>query len=216
MNGTLIERIKKKKIIAIVRGISAADCIKTAQALYEGGIELMEVTFDHSDPAKYAETAEAIREICRLMGSRMCVGVGTVLSEQDLLSAKNAGAQFIISPNCNEELIRHTKEYGLLSIPGAVTPTEALKAYQAGADFVKIFPADVLGPSYFRALRGPLSQIPFLAVGGIQVENMRDFLSAGCCGVGCGGKLVNRTWIEQGAYDHIAQLARQLVEQAGR
>ncbi len=130
----------------------------------------------------------------------MAVGAGTVTSAALAELAHSAGAQFIVSPDTDPAVIRRTKELGMCAMPGAMTPSEIKTAYEAGADFVKVFPASVLGPEYIRAIRGPLGQIPLLAVGGVSE------------GVSVGGKLVNRDWIAAGQWDSITQLARQLVE----
>ncbi len=142
----------------------------------------------------------------------MAVGAGTVTSAALAELAHSAGAQFIVSPDTDPAVIRRTKELGMCAMPGAMTPSEIKTAYEAGADFVKVFPASVLGPEYIRAIRGPLGQIPLLAVGGVSEGNAAAFLQAGCVGVGVGGKLVNRDWIAAGQWDSITQLARQLVE----
>ena len=142
----------------------------------------------------------------------MAVGAGTVTSAALAELAHSAGAQFIVSPDTDPAVIRRTKELGMCAMPGAMTPSEIKTAYEAGADFVKVFPASVLGTEYIRAIRGPLGHIPLLAVGGISEENAAAFLQAGCVGVGVGGKLVNRDWIAAGQWDSITQLARQLVE----
>lgn len=123
--------------------------------------------------------------------------------------ARDAGAQYIITPNTNVELIRKVKEYGLLSFPGALTPSEIEIAYQAGADAVKVFPAGNLGPSYIKAVKAPLSHIPLMAVGGVNEKNAADFLAAGCCGIGVGGNLVNKAWIEAGEWEKIIALAQE-------
>ena len=154
----------------------------------------------------------------------MAVGAGTVTSAALAELAHSAGAQFIVSPDTDPAVIRRTKELGMCAMPGAMTPSEIKIAYEAGADFVKVFPASVLGPEYIRAIRGPLGpeyirairgplgQIPLLAVGGVSEGNAAAFLQAGCVGVGVGGKLVNRDWIAAGQWDSITQLAWQLVE----
>jgi 2-dehydro-3-deoxyphosphogluconate aldolase/(4S)-4-hydroxy-2-oxoglutarate aldolase len=120
---------------------------------------------------------------------------------------KKAGAKFIITPNTNPDLIRKVKVYGLVSIPGAFTPSEIETAWEAGADMVKVFPAGNLGPSYIKAVKAPLSHIPLMAVGGVNEKNTADFIAAGCCGVGVGGNLVNKNRIENDEWDKIIALA---------
>ena len=128
--------------------------------------------------------------------------------------AREAGAQFIVSPNTDRPIIHAIKALGLLAFPGAMTPTEAQRAYAAGADAVKIFPAGALGPSYLKALASPLSHIPFLAVGGIDDTNIAGFLRAGAIGAGVGGNLVNREWIEREEWGKCTALARAYVAAA--
>jgi len=141
----------------------------------------------------------------------MAVGAGTVTSVCDAEMACEAGAKFLIAPNTDEKVIRRTVELGMVSIPGALTPTEIVAAYNAGADFVKVFPAGNMGPGYVKAVCAPLSDIPLLAVGGINAQNAVEYVKAGCVGVGVGGNLANRKWIEAGEFDRIEEAARELV-----
>ena len=210
-----MSRLRQEKIIAIVRGLKRESLLPLAQALLDGGISLIEVTFDQSHPELWGETCASIRALAEQFRGAILPGAGTVLNREQLLLAKEAGARYIISPDCNESVIRATKEQNLVSLPGAMTPTEIVRAYEAGADAVKVFPADHLGPSYFKAVRAPLSHIPLMAVGGVNAENAASFLAAGCVGVGVGGSLTNRNWIEAGEFDKITELAkrfRQAVE----
>ena len=214
MRETVIEKVLKEKVIAIVRGVYDEDCLHLAQALHAGGIGLLEVTFDQSDPAGMVRTADTIALLCRELGSRMVFGAGTVTDTKMLECAIGAGARFIVSPDVNGEVIRATVEAGLVSMPGAMTPTEIQTAHRFGADFVKVFPASVLGPGYIRAVRAPLNHIRLLAVGGVNERNISDFLEAGASGVGVGGNLVNREWIRQGRFEDITALAGKMT--AGR
>ena len=129
--------------------------------------------------------------------------------------AKNAGAQFIVSPDTNEEVIRATVAAGMVSMPGALTPTEIVTAHAYGADFVKLFPAGTQGTAYFKAVTAPLNHIRLLAVGGVNEKNIADFLAAGAVGAGVGGNLVNKTWIANGEFDKITALAKEFTEKAG-
>lgn len=207
----IIQRIYDKKIIAIVRGLSNEYMPKAAQAMYDGGIELLEVTFQQSAPETWQNTAEAVRMLNREMGGRMLIGTGTVTTMEQVEMAYAAGAKYIISPNVNREVIRRTRELGMVSLPGAMTPTEIAEAYEFGADFVKLFPAGNLGPYYVKAVRAPLSNIPMLAVGGINEKNIAEFMNVGIAGVGVGGNLVNKNWIENGELDKITALAKEYV-----
>ena len=206
----MLQAIQRHKIIAIIRGYGKEEVVKIANALYEGGIHFMEVTFDHKS-GNYQKTTDAIAAISQTMGDRIHVGAGTVLTPAQVEMAAAAGAKYIISPNINPDVIRRTKELGLLSMPGAMTPTEIELAYQCGADFVKVFPAGTLGVEYLKAVRAPLSHIPMLAVGGIDEGNVAQFLKAGACGAGIGGKLVRKDWIDSGNYEAITQAAKDLV-----
>lgn len=139
-------------------------------------------------------------------------GAGTVITLEQLQMAYDAGAQYIISPNVDVEIIRRTKELGLISLPGAMTPSEIVEAYKAGADFVKVFPVGNLGPAYIKALKAPLSHIPLMAVGGVNEKNAADFLKAGASGLGVGGNLVNKEWIANGEWEKITALAAEFVK----
>jgi len=206
---TKLEWIQKSKVIAIVRGLSPEYMVKLAEALYEGGIDLMEVPFNQAKPETWKDTAAAIKAVAEHMAGKMLVGAGTVIREEQLDMASEAGAEYIITPNTNVELIRKVKEYGLLSFPGAFTPSEIVEAYNAGADAVKVFPVGNLGPAYIKAVKAPLSHIPLMAVGGVNEKNAADFMAAGCCGIGVGGNLVNKNWIEAGEWDKIIALAKE-------
>lgn len=214
---TALEWAQKSKIIAIVRGLSKEHMTGLAEALYAGGIDLMEVTFRQQKPETWKDTAAAIAAVDSRMNGRMLVGAGTVLSRKQLDMARDAGAKYIVTPNTNRDLIRRVKEYGLLSFPGALTPSEIVDAYEAGADAVKVFPVGNLGPSYIKAIKAPLSHIPLMAVGGVNEKNAAEFMAAGCCGIGVGGNLVNKSWIEAGEWDRITELAqayRKAVDEA--
>ena len=211
MKHQIIGQILEQKLIAIVRGVYGTDCLKLAKALYAGGIGLMEVTFDQSRQEDHKKTADTVKLLCREMGAHMAVGTGTVTSARLVELSAQAGAEFIISPDVNGEVIQETGKAGLVSIPGAMTPTEILTAHRAGADFVKVFPASGLGASYIKAVRGPINQIPLLAVGGVNETNIQEFLKAGCGGAGVGGNLVNREWIRQGRFGEITELAGKFI-----
>ena len=136
MREDVIKKTLEKKIVVIVRGVFGEDCVKLAKALYEGGIELMEVTFDQSKPEAFSNTADTIRLLVKTFGDKMIFGAGTVTSVELVHMAKEAGAQFIVSPDTNEQVIRATIEAGMVSMPGAMTPTEIVSAHSYGADFI--------------------------------------------------------------------------------
>lgn len=208
-----LQKILDSRIIAIIRGISPEYIIDTVQALKDGGIDCVEVTFDQKDPDGSPDTLRSIRMIKEYFGDSVAVGAGTVMNVKNVEDAFAAGAAFMISPNTNTEVIRRTKELGAVSIPGALTPTESVAAHEAGADIIKLFPAGEMGPSYVKALCAPLSHIRFTAVGGITTENAAAFLRAGAVGLGIGGNLVNKKLIEAGEFDEIRRIAEAYTKQ---
>lgn len=211
MREQVIKKIEEGKVIAIVRGIEADKAAAVGRAVFDGGISCIEVTFNQKNPASFSETVAAIRAIKEAC-PEMAVGAGTVLTVEQVDLAISAGAEFIVSPDTDEEVIRYTVQRGLVSLPGAMTPTEAKKAHFAGADFVKLFPCVGNGPATVKAFRAPLSQIKFLAVGGVNENNARDFMEAGAVGLGIGGNLVNKSWIDAGEFDKITAVAAAIVE----
>lgn len=212
MREDVIKKTLEKKIVVIVRGVFGEDCVKLAQALYEGGIELLEVTFDQSKPEAFSRTADTIRQLVNALGDKMIFGAGTVTSVGLVHMAKEAGAQFIVSPDTNEQVIRATVEAGMVSMPGAMTPTEIVSAHSYGADFIKVFPIGNLGASYLKAVKAPLNHIRMLAVGGVTEKNIGEYMAAGADGAGVGGQLVNKEWIANGEFDKITALAKEFIE----
>ena len=162
-------------------------------------------------PDSWEDNAATIRAVGDAMNGKLFVGAGTVCSVELCDLAAGAGAQFIISPDADEAVISRTRELGLISIPGALTPTEIKAAWCAGADFVKVFPASAMGPAYLKAVRAPLSHIPLMAVGGVNEQNAGDFIRAGCCGIGVGGNLVNKEWIAAGEFEKITASAAEYL-----
>jgi 2-dehydro-3-deoxyphosphogluconate aldolase/(4S)-4-hydroxy-2-oxoglutarate aldolase len=206
MKNTL-KMILDSKIVAISRGVSSDKIIDTVQALKDGGIVCVEVTFNAKSEEDSKDTLKAISMIKNHFGDAIAVGVGTVLTPENVRSAAEAGAEYMISPNTSEAVIKETKRLGLVSIPGATTPTEIINAYDMGADIVKLFPAAVFGLEYIKAIVGPISHIPMTAVGGINAENASAFIKAGCVGVSVGGNLVNKKLIDAGDFEAIKKLA---------
>ncbi len=207
-----IDRILKEKIIVIVRGIGSDKLLDFAEAAYKGGIRLLECTYDATGSTPDETIAANIEMLAKYFGDRMLIGAGTVLSEKQVELTKNAGGKFIISPDTCPEVIRKTKELDLVSIPGAFTPSEAVIAHKAGADFVKLFPITSMGPKYLKDIKAPLSHIKFLAVGGINADNITEYLSAGAYGVGIGSDIANKKLIEANDFDAIEKTARRYVE----
>ena len=198
-----VELLQKEKIIAIIRDISLIDMEKTGDALYQGGIRLMEIAFDHQSPDGIERTLNGLSLLRAALPEDVHLGAGTVLSEDEVKDACEAGAEFIISPNTDPAVIRKTRELGMLSMPGAMTPTEIAAAYQAGGDIIKLFPADRLGPSYVKALRGPLGHIPLAAVGGISTDNIRSWQDAGVQVFGIGSSLVSAALVRDGRFEEL-------------
>ena len=212
MRESIIDLIEKEKIIAIVRGAEPEQCKAVAQALYAGGIRLMEITYDQRRPESWQATANAIGALAREYEGRMFVGAGTVTSPELVELTAKAGGAFIISPDTDVAVIKKTRELGLVSMPGAMTPSEIKTAHNAGADFVKLFPVGSLGAGYLKAVKAPLSHIKIMAVGGVNEENAAEFLKAGAAGLGVGGNLAKKAWIEAGEYDRLTAAAKALVE----
>lgn len=211
MREEVIQKIKEEKLIAIVRGIKPELCLKVAQALYDGGVRLMEITYNQKDPSSWIQTAEAIQTVAEQFEGRMLVGAGTVTNVELVELTYNHKGQYIISPDTDVEVIKRTRELGMVSLPGAMTPTEIKVAYNAGADFVKVFPAGSLGAGYMKAVKAPLSHIPMLAVGGVSEKNVAEFLEAGAAGFGIGGNLAKKAWIDAGEFDKLTEAARATV-----
>ena len=172
----------------------------------------LESTFDHLLPDPIADNCEKLRAIRRAFGKEICLGVGTTLTVEEVQAACDAGAEYVISPSTKPAVIRETRRLGMVSIPGAMTPTEVCAAWDEGADIVKLFPAGELGLGYIKAVRGPLRHIPMSAVGGVKPENVKDYLDAGVCGFGVGGPLVLANAVKSGDDAAIEARARLFTE----
>ena len=207
----VMSAVQSRKVVAIVRGFDTEVCLKLADAYTRGGIGLMEVTFDQSRPDGLERTVKAIEALVRNFGDDLLVGAGTVLNEDQVLMARDAGAKYAIAPNVDLDVIAAAVENGLVAMPGAMTPSEIVAAYNAGASIIKVFPATILGPAYIKAIKAPLPHIPLMAVGGVGAANAADFIKAGCVGIGVGGSLVNKEWIVAGEWGKIAQAAADIV-----
>lgn len=209
----LYEVIAREKIVAILRGVPKERLEGVILALYRGGIRLLEITFDQRSNQRHEETGEAIR-----LAKRLCpdlhVGAGTVMSTADVNAAFAAGAEFVLAPNVNREVIGKAVSLGMMAIPGAMTPTEIVDAYACGAEIVKLFPAGDLGLSYVKSVMAPVSHVPLMAVGGVDLGNVGGFLAAGMMSAGIGSALTNKKLIADGNWDALTALARQYVEAA--
>ena len=211
MRSRIIDAINEHKIVAIVRGVPREKLVLLAEALYEGGIRLLEITYSADGRVSDTDTAESIAELVNAMGDRMYIGAGTVLTEEQVRLTAEAGGSFIISPNVDADVIVKTRELGLVSMPGALTPTEICQAHKYGADFVKLFPVSDLGVGYVKAVKAPLSHVRLLAVGGITDGNMKEYLDAGVCGFGIGSSLTDKKMIAECDWDGITALAEKYV-----
>lgn len=203
-----IEAIGKKKVVAILRRVYEDDLYKLVEALAEGGLGLVEVTFDQGDPDGVKKTSNAISELNKRFGDRMLVGAGTVLNPAQVDAAAGAGAKYIISPNVSQKVIEHTKEIGLVSMPGAMTPSEMLSAHDFGADFIKVFPYGDLGLSYMKSIIGPINHLKFIATGGVTEANLPELLDFGFTGAGIGNWLSDRKLIEAGDFAEFTRRAK--------
>ncbi len=207
----VIKCIEEEKLVVIVRGVKKEKLIPLAEAMYKGGIKLLEVTYSANGSVSDEETADSIKALAEHFKGRMFIGAGTVLTEKQVELTKNAGGTFIISPDAYDKVIIKTKELGLVSMPGAITPSEIQSAVRAGADFIKLFPMTNFGVSYFKAIKAPLSHVKFLAVGGVDENNMSEYLKAGICGFGVGSNIVKKDLIENDNYEKITELAKKFV-----
>lgn len=202
-----MERILQRKIVAIARRVPPDRIITAAEALYEGGIRLMEITFDQADP-DCLRLAPRMIEALSVRFPDMLVGAGTVMTRGQARAAADAGARFALAPNVDEDVIDEALKSGLAAIPGALTPTEVAHAWKLGAAMVKLFPAGDLGAGYLRALRGPLPHIPLMAVGGVDLTNLAAFFKAGAKAAGIGNRIVDNRLIAEGRYGELTGLAK--------
>lgn len=213
MKNTL-QTLKDTGVVAIARRIPEQHLVPMAQALYEGGVRLLEITFDQAKASSCIhDTTSAICKVRAAMGDRMAIGAGTVLTVAQAKAAVEAGAEFLLSATVDREVIEEGKRLGAIMIPGAMTPTEIENAYRWGADAVKVFPVGILGVRYLKDLSGPLPHIPFLAVGGINEKNMLEYIKAGAFGVGVAGNLMRVDLADSGRLEELTELAQSYTRQ---
>jgi len=210
------ELIYTEKLFSILRGIKTDQIVEVTKALLRGGIKLVEVTFDQSSSQGIEETLNSITCIKNELGDDICLGAGTVLTCEQVQLAEKAGAQFIVSPNVNIDVIKETKLLDMVSLPGALTPTEIEGAYAAGADMIKVFPGGNFGPDYVKAIGGPFKGVPLIVVGGVTLENIDQFLRAGAIGVGLGSNLVDTKEANTGNFAAIEYKATAFVDKIQR
>jgi 2-dehydro-3-deoxyphosphogluconate aldolase/(4S)-4-hydroxy-2-oxoglutarate aldolase len=204
----LMQTLLRRPMVAIVRAASPGEALDLAEACIAGGMTALEVAFTTPD------TLDVLRTLHQRHGERVLLGAGTVLDPETARLAILAGARMIISPAVSAETIRLCQRYQVLSMPGAVTPTEIVAAMEAGADLVKIFPAETLGPEYLKALRAPLPQAPLMPTGGVTVENLPAWFRLGALAVGIGGSLTAPA--AQGDYRAVTERAARFVERLGQ
>ncbi|MHB1036893.1 MAG: bifunctional 4-hydroxy-2-oxoglutarate aldolase/2-dehydro-3-deoxy-phosphogluconate aldolase [Pirellulales bacterium] len=203
---TDLSRVLDSGIVAVLRAPSGEILGDVAEALLAGGVEAIEVTF--TVPGAH----RVLEQVADRLGDKILLGAGTVLDPETARTALLAGAQFVVSPTLNLDVIRLCRRYDKLVMPGALTPTEILTAWEAGADIVKVFPSELTGPGYLKALHGPLPQVRLMPTGGVNLKTAAEFLRAGACALGIGGSLVEPRAVAAGDMARIESLARQYVE----
>src|SRR5213080_4463168 len=200
-------------IVAVVRSSDSQQLVEVARALADGGVTVIEITMS------VPNALDVLRQVRQALGDRVLLGAGTVLDPETARAVLLAGAEYIVAPTVNVDVIRLCQRYDKLVMPGAFTPTEILTAWEAGADIVKVFPADVVGPAFFKAMRGPLPQIRLMPTGGVDLTTAASFLRAGACCLGIGSQLVEPKAVHERNFDRIRDLARQyaaVVQQCRR
>ncbi len=204
--------MKKSGVIAIMRGVPVEKVIAVAQAAMDGGISVIECTFEHHYENVNEMLYDKLHALTSGISGDVLFGAGTVLTPEQVEVTHKAGGTFIVTPVVNEQVIAKARELGLISVVGALTPTEVEFAYRCGADLVKVFPAGDMGAHYIKSLKAPLSHIPLVAVGDILASNMKEYLQAGAIGVGVGGSLFDATAIAEGNYGKITALAKEYCQ----
>lgn len=204
--GVTLHEMKSTGVVAVVRFPDSAKLVEVVRALYEGGVTCIEITMTTPN------ALDVIRAAAADIGDKACIGVGTVLDPETARAAILAGAEYIVSPILDEGIIRMAHRYSKPVVPGAFTPTEILRAWEAGADVVKVFPASVGGPSYFKAIKGPLPHVKLSPTGGVNLDTAADFIRAGAEFLGIGGELVKKDLVAAGNLDALRDLAAQYIK----
>src|SRR6266516_5771816 len=206
MADSQLRRVLDCGIVAVVRVSQNDQLVEVAQALADGGVTVVEITMS------VPNALDVLRQVRRALGDRVLLGAGTVLDTETARAVLLAGAEYIVAPTVNLDVIRLCQRYDKLVMPGAFTPTEILTAWEAGADIIKVFPADVVGPAFFKAMRGPLPQVKLMPTGGVDLNTASEFLKAGAVCLGVGGQLVDPKLVAAGDFAKITELARKYVE----
>lgn len=202
----MLEKVKELGLLAVIRGPSAELTVKMVQALVDGGVLGIEITY--STP----NAEEVVRTLSKMYGNRIVLGMGTLTSPEQALSAKEAGANYLVSPVCEPNLVSSMVNSGLLTMAGALTPTEVLQAYNLGSDVIKIFPGSLGGPAYVKALKGPFPYIPMMPTGGVSAGNVAEWFATGVVAVGAGSELCPPQLAKEGKFDEISRRAAEFVQ----
>lgn len=200
-----LAKIKELGLLAVLRGPSPVLTVQMVEALLAGGVRGIEITYSTPD------AEGVVRQLHDRFGGEILLGMGTLTEPAQAQSAREAGAQFLVSPICEPKLIGAMEESGLLTMAGAFTPTEVFQAYRLGADVVKIFPGSLAGPGYIKALKGPFPYIPMMPTGGVSAANAADWFAAGVVAVGAGSELCPPQLAKEGRFDEITQRAAEFV-----
>ena len=200
-----MEKIENSGIVAIIRNDTNHDLIQVVDAIHSGGIDVVEITM--TTPG----ALDTVGSVTKRYGSNLLIGVGSVLDTETARMAILSGAEFIVSPITKPDVIELCNRYGKVVMPGAFTPTEILRAWELGADYVKVFPADIAGPPYIKAVKAPLPQISIIPTGGIGLNNAAEFVTSGSAALGVGSTLVNKQTIAQKQFKKLTEISQKLV-----
>jgi 2-dehydro-3-deoxyphosphogluconate aldolase/(4S)-4-hydroxy-2-oxoglutarate aldolase len=200
----IVEQIVREGAVAVIRMSDSKKLMQVARAVQKGGLSALEITMTTPNALR------VIEEVATQMGDEVLVGVGSVLDAETARLAINAGARYVVSPIIKPEIIQAAHRYGLPAMPGAFTPTEALQAHESGADIIKIFPADVVGMAFFKAIKAPMPHLQLMPTGGVSLTNGGDWIKAGACAVGVGSALLDKRAIAEENYDLLTENARTL------
>src|SRR5882724_10951906 len=203
MKESQLRRVLDSGIVAVVRSPDSQQLVEVCRALADGGVTTVEITMS------VPNALDVVRQVRRALGDGVLLGAGTILDAETARAALLAGAEYLVAPTLNLDVIRLCQRYDKLVMPGAFTPTEILAAWEAGADIVKVFPADCVGPAFFKAVRGPLPQIRLMPTGGVDLTTAAAFLKAGACCLGIGSQLVEPAAVARRDFDRIRELAKQ-------
>ncbi|MCL9817626.1 bifunctional 4-hydroxy-2-oxoglutarate aldolase/2-dehydro-3-deoxy-phosphogluconate aldolase [Natronocalculus amylovorans] len=202
-----LQRIEESGVVAVLRGADADTIIEVAEALKNGGVTAIELTADTPG------VTDMLKDVTGSFDSNETIfGVGTVLDAETARAVTLAGAEFVVSPSFHEDVVDLCNRYGTVVAPGAMTPTEVITAYEAGADVVKVFPASTLGPGHISSIKGPLGQVPLMTTGGVSLANVGEFINAGASTVGVGGSLIDYDAIDRGDFEAITETAQQFSD----